>query len=207
MEARRVRILSAARETIAERGYEALTMRELAGAAGVTVPTIYNLIGSKEAVLLAAVEEQTLRFLARIAARPARRPADHVLSVAAACSRELLTLPRYYRTLLQLLFTTAPGPGPRADIHATLVAEFTRGVASLRDAGHLASWIDADVLARRLTFDLQMTALRWSAGELPDTKLGPAAELGASLLLLSATTDPETRSSLERRAAAAQRSA
>ena len=62
MAERRQRILAAARAIVAKRGYEALTMRELAQASRVTVPTLYNLIGGKEAVLAAAVEEQTARL-------------------------------------------------------------------------------------------------------------------------------------------------
>ena len=66
MAERRERILEAAREIIADKGYEALTMRDLARASCVTVPTVYNLVGSKDRVLLAAVEEQTDRFIAGI---------------------------------------------------------------------------------------------------------------------------------------------
>ena len=66
MAERRERILEAARAIIGERGYEGLTMRELAQASRVTVPTIYNLIGSKEAVLFAAVEQQTGDFVSGI---------------------------------------------------------------------------------------------------------------------------------------------
>ena len=62
MEARRQRLLEEVRRLIESGGFEGLTMRELASASGVTVPTIYNLIGNKEAVLLAAVEEQTQGF-------------------------------------------------------------------------------------------------------------------------------------------------
>ena len=51
MKRRRDRILDAARELISDQGYEHLTMRTLAEASGVTVPTIYNLIGNKDAVL------------------------------------------------------------------------------------------------------------------------------------------------------------
>ena len=55
---RRSRILAAAREIIAESGYPELTMRDLARQARVTVPTIYNLIGSKEAVLFALPRDE-----------------------------------------------------------------------------------------------------------------------------------------------------
>lgn len=48
---RKDRILSAARQTIAKKGFDALKLRELAVSADVTVPTIYNLIGGKPDIL------------------------------------------------------------------------------------------------------------------------------------------------------------
>ena len=49
---RRARILDHARALIAEHGFDGLNLRDLAAAASVTVPTIYNLIGNKEQVLI-----------------------------------------------------------------------------------------------------------------------------------------------------------
>ena len=49
MAERRERILEAARGLVERGGYDGLTMRSLATASGVTVPTVYNLIGGKEA--------------------------------------------------------------------------------------------------------------------------------------------------------------
>lgn len=51
MQKRRERILTAARAVIAGPGYDALNTRALAKAAGVTAPTLYNLIGNKEEIL------------------------------------------------------------------------------------------------------------------------------------------------------------
>ena len=48
---RREGILTAARKILIAEGYDGLTTRGLAEAAGVTVPTIYNLIGGKDEVL------------------------------------------------------------------------------------------------------------------------------------------------------------
>ena len=59
MAERRERILLTAREIIAEGGLDALTTRELARRARVTVPTVYNLVGAKDEVLFAAVEDQS----------------------------------------------------------------------------------------------------------------------------------------------------
>jgi AcrR family transcriptional regulator len=51
MQRRRERILTQARSIIAERGFESFNVRDLARAAEVTVPTLYNLIGNKSAIL------------------------------------------------------------------------------------------------------------------------------------------------------------
>lgn len=53
MQTRRDRILAEARAIVAKGGADALNLRDLAKAAGVTVPTIYNLVGSKEDLLVA----------------------------------------------------------------------------------------------------------------------------------------------------------
>lgn len=47
---RKMRILDAARAIIASDGFDGLTTRGLAQAAGVTVPTLYNLVGDKAAI-------------------------------------------------------------------------------------------------------------------------------------------------------------
>ncbi|GAA5315346.1 MAG: hypothetical protein AseanaTS_05510 [Candidatus Pelagadaptatus aseana] len=67
MEKRRERILSEARAIIAQQGFDALNIRDLAESAGVTVPTIYNLIGNKEALLNCLMLECLDSFAERIA--------------------------------------------------------------------------------------------------------------------------------------------
>jgi AcrR family transcriptional regulator len=53
MQKRRETILAQARRVIVEQGFDALNLRDLAQDSGVTVPTIYNLIGNKEELLKA----------------------------------------------------------------------------------------------------------------------------------------------------------
>ena len=142
MAERRQRILAAARAIVATRGYEALTMRELAQASRVTVPTLYNLIGGKEAVLAAAVEEQTARFLAAIERRGGTSPAARLLAVVDACTRELLGLPAYYRTLLHLLYTRR-GRGARAQARGpALGGELAAALRAIAEAGELVGWAE-----------------------------------------------------------------
>lgn len=55
MEKRRERILEQARYMLAQGGFDALNLRDLAEVSDITVPTIYNLIGNKAEVLKALV--------------------------------------------------------------------------------------------------------------------------------------------------------
>jgi len=57
---RRAKILASAREIIAEKGCQSLTMRELAAQSDVTPPTIYNLIGDRSEVLFQSIQESFL---------------------------------------------------------------------------------------------------------------------------------------------------
>jgi AcrR family transcriptional regulator len=66
MAERRARILAAARKLIVPHGYDGLTMRDLARAARVSVPTLYNLFGSKDAILVAELERSAATVAERM---------------------------------------------------------------------------------------------------------------------------------------------
>jgi AcrR family transcriptional regulator len=186
MQRRRERILAAARGIIAEQGYDGLTMRALASASQVTVPTIYNLVGSKDEVLFAAVEEQIARFVGALERSRGSDPAAGVLAVVDACVRELLRLPRYYRSLLMLLFTSDAASAVRREVGGVLRAQFARTVAGLDRAGQLAGWVDREALVQRLGAHLAFTSLEWAAGGLGAETFRASALYDASLALVAA---------------------
>lgn len=203
MAERRERILAAAREIIGRRGYEALTMRELARAARVTVPTVYNLVGSKEQVLLAAVEEQVASFLAGVDRVDAKAPAERVLAVVDACVDELLRLPLYYRSLLHLLYASDAAADARAQVGRALTRPLDRALVALAASGELAGWVDPATLLARLRAHLQFSSLQWASGELDDAGLRDAARYEAALGLLG-VTQGRSRAVFETAARAAQ---
>jgi AcrR family transcriptional regulator len=203
MAERRRRILAAARAIVAARGYEALTMRELASASRVTVPTLYNLVGGKEAVLAAAVEEQTARFLAAVERRRGASPAARLLAVIDACTRELLALPAYYRTLLRVLYAADAARPVRERVDAALGAELAAALAEIAAAGNLAAWVDRRALLASLRTQLGASALAWAGGEMGDARFRAAATHQACLALLGVTSG-RSRAALLRAARASQ---
>lgn len=56
---RRDEIISAAKDLFARRGIDATTMADIAAAAGVSPPTVFNYFGSKDGILIAMITEGT----------------------------------------------------------------------------------------------------------------------------------------------------
>jgi AcrR family transcriptional regulator len=56
---RRDEIISAAQELFARQGIDATTMADIAAAAGISAPTVFNYFGSKDGVLIALISEGT----------------------------------------------------------------------------------------------------------------------------------------------------
>lgn len=91
---RRQRIIDAAFELGAERGYDAVQMRDVAATAHVSMATIYRYFSSKDHVFAAAMNEWTARLLARVATSPpkgdtmAERLIDVLLRACSAIERQ-----------------------------------------------------------------------------------------------------------------------
>lgn len=84
---RKARILDAARAIIARDGYDALTTRGIAQAAGVTAPTLYNLVGDKAAIIGAMATASVDELWERLHLDARRSPlemADAILEEAYA---------------------------------------------------------------------------------------------------------------------------
>ncbi len=71
--ARRQRILESARALLQEAGPEGLSMRKLARQAGLSVTTLYNLLGSREEILQALIKDSVQRLEAPAADTGAAR--------------------------------------------------------------------------------------------------------------------------------------
>ena len=64
---RREQLIDVGRRTFAERGVAAATVEEIAAAAGVTKPVVYEHFGGKEGLYAVIVDRETRSFLDHIA--------------------------------------------------------------------------------------------------------------------------------------------
>jgi AcrR family transcriptional regulator len=182
MSERRERILQSAREIIGEHGFEGLTMRELAQAAGVTVPTIYNLIGSKDEVLVSAVAEQTERFVQGI-----ERAAGDLMAIVDANTRELLRMPSYYRSLLRLMLRSDAAAPAFKNVEDAVGGQVRLAVGELAEEGGIEDWADLDALRNQIQSTLWMTSLHWANHQLSSENLETRNAYGTAMLMLAVT--------------------
>src|SRR3954464_5568631 len=80
-------IAATARRLFAERGFDAVTVAEIAAAADVSEKTVFNHFGTKEALAFAGREEGIAQFVAAITGRP---PGSPVLDVFRSMTHTVL---------------------------------------------------------------------------------------------------------------------
>src|SRR5438309_2229709 len=99
----RRRILESARRLLAERGFDAVTTRDIADAAGIAAGTLFNYFSTKEAVL-AALARELLEVVHRDGQRDNSEQAsfeEELFAFAAAGLRQLKPLRKHLAVLLE----------------------------------------------------------------------------------------------------------
>ena len=199
---RRERILEAARQLIAEHGYDGLTMRDLASHCRVSVPTLYNQFGSKGALLTYAVEAHFGGLLSRAHTQRAHG-VRRLVGVVDVCTEEMLRIPRYYRSLMSAFLGTAETVPLQATLARELSTAIGETLAEMQQREQLEAWASPAVLARQITAACIASCIVWSLGGLDDRSLRAAMVHAATAMTLGAASG-STRGALEREVRKAQ---
>ena len=181
---RRARILAAARELIAERGFDGLTMRELARASRVSVPTVYNLFGGKHAVLVAELEETFSAVVRSLADAGGGTFVERAVAICDAGTRDLFAVPAYSRELIHVFLVSEETRAIRRAIADRYIALMTDVLRAGQAAGELAAWAEPTVVATRMFAHYVHAMIEWANGELDDRAFRASTELGMALMLL-----------------------
>ncbi len=202
-EARRAHILSVARDLIEGHGYEGVTMRHLAAASGVSVPTLYNLCGNKDELLHQAV---TTGFDATAGAMAATRARGHgrVLHILRLGAEEVDRHPGYYRSMLDMVTRSAQAQAPMLVLGQRMHSELVAALTEMRQLGQLEGWVDIPVLAERLTATCVTAAFEWAAG-FASPERARAVTLFTSCSMLATASRGRARQTFERQARSSQR--
>ncbi|MEY2433175.1 MAG: TetR/AcrR family transcriptional regulator, cholesterol catabolism regulator [Acidimicrobiaceae bacterium] len=108
---RRQRVIDAAFELGAERGYDAVQMRDVAATANVALATIYRYFSSKDHLLAAAMTEWTARLRGRVAQSPPRgaTAADQLVDVLHRACHAMQRQPKLSMALVRALSSSDAG--------------------------------------------------------------------------------------------------
>ncbi|MEM7435129.1 MAG: TetR/AcrR family transcriptional regulator [Myxococcota bacterium] len=188
-EERRARILAEAQSLMAIRGWDGVTMRDLAKASRVSVPTVYNLVGGKDA-LLGALMEALFAQVSEAGVVEHGSLVTRARSLWRAGLVPLVEAPAYARELI-CLFASAPGPNDiRRDYGDRYVALMAGIVRDGQAHGELTRAVAPISLARTMYSLWVAQTIRWAHGEIDDEGLRVSVERGLSLLLLGLASGP-----------------
>jgi AcrR family transcriptional regulator len=166
-EQRQRRILDVARREIAALGYDAITMQGLANASEVSVKTLYNLYGSKDELLLAAVENLLEQLRQHPSLAEAPPGVASLLAFYDVLDNQIVATPHYAEVMAKTMF--------RADKDHRLTRILlgdTGNFASAAleasiDQGEVRSDIDTVAIGKLLMANAWGVILAWSKGLIP----------------------------------------
>jgi AcrR family transcriptional regulator len=188
---RRGRIVAAARALIRETGDAGLSMRAIAARANVSLATPYNLFGSKQAVVLAVLEDRR-GFYQDFVRMKALAPLDKIFKALAMSLDYHREDPDFYRTIWACLLD----PGGSSEFRDTILSQqnsqFWR--ALLTEAakdGAIAPDIDLELLRENLALTFVGVMRSWVIGAYNDAAIEPAAGYGYAMALCAAAVAGE----------------
>ena len=160
---RRERILHSTRDQLSQFGYEGLSMRELAVIADVSTSTLYNLYQSKDALILAALEDQLAEINAVVVKTNTSGLGRYVARVEAVAD-QIVETPKYAEAMGKMLFS-ADAQDPIVQLLIGTSLSFNREeLAEMAVSGELRLETDRDFLARLLSSVGWSTVLMWMKG-------------------------------------------
>ncbi len=147
---RQSNILATVRSMLEEVGYEGMTIRGLAKRAGVAQGTLYNLYGSKDALVLAAVDD-LLAQLDGTAARQTRAEGiDAILTLSEVIGEQIQASPKYADAMTRILLHVQPDD-PLVDVLFARAYPFLKSQLEIaQQNGDLRPEVDTDKVARHL---------------------------------------------------------
>jgi AcrR family transcriptional regulator len=186
-EERKRRILEVARVLIAERGFDGVTMRDLADQSLVSVPTLYNLFGGKSQLLSAAVQSNFARMIGSADSHGDLQGLDKLISLTRMFSPHLLAQPEFARSIMGFFVVAADSTVLRDFVARELTQQLVVALEQMKRKRQLVAWVDTWVLGERIATQMLMTSLEWAHRRLSDESVGSAILFGTAALLLGFT--------------------
>lgn len=169
MQQRRDRILAAARQLIARGGFEALNLRALANAAEVTVPTIYNLVGNKEELVVALFDEALSEIEQRVSSHRGASPLERAEAVVTESIDVFAADEDFYRAAfiaLEYLDQNATHHHAAQQLFDWGERMLLAGCAACHSAGLLRGHVPTTLLSAQVLRCYRSSSRAWALGQI-----------------------------------------
>lgn len=191
---RRATVLGVVRRQVEAKGLDGLNMRDVARGARVSPSTLYEIYGSKEALVLAAVAD-TFRALVVDESRY-ERGLERLVRRLESIAQLFQDSPGTAHAVAKL-FLQGDADSPANEIFLANAIDARRvSLQEMLDAKQLKPGTDIDFYARALVSLTWGTALLWLKGVLPLTAFGSELRRSSLSLILPQTT-PKIRTRVQ----------
>jgi AcrR family transcriptional regulator len=191
---RRQEIIDGARTLLRERNADEFVVADVARVAGVSVATVYNLVGTRDRLLLAVLEEAVSKVDLAVGSHVDADPVKAVVDVVTTAVDVVMSDPLVHRRVLASLGRLTAGLWLDEGLERLLADR----LAVCADAGMLRDDLPVDAVARSVQLGFRGAVMSWAVAELPAGEVRAEAELMACHVLANATT-PEMVGALDQR--------
>ena len=180
---RRADILNAARQLIAERGYEGVNMRDLSRQSGVALKTLYHQFGSKDELLFVAVEEMFRAIYESIDEANIDKGIDRFSFIIDKVVESMVDNETYARALFP--FLTSQPRSSTFDLIRTQT--YRKAIDQISAENDFVPWVDIDLLCSTIFRLMGGTYAAWQRNELSLLVWADVEKLDICLCLASVT--------------------
>jgi len=174
-----------------------VTMRALASEAGVAQATLYNIYGSKDDLILAALNDLLVGIDAQLQAMDPRPGIDRILGLAQITGAQIQQAPKYTEAMARALAGARAGD-PLVDVLYIRTLPFlVENLQIAKDQGEIGAQVDIDLVARHLVGQAWGVVWLWIMGTVPLEAI-VSERLRSDLMTLVGVTTGAARKRIER---------
>lgn len=189
MDDRAKRIVETAVELAERDGFQAVRLRDVAATAQVALGTVYKRFASKEEILIAALEQESEKLVARLGKKavPGDTPEERVQAVFAAITRGFVRRPNLAKATVRSLASGDPNITERvASFHALITAVVMSAIRGEAVDAQTEWGGDSDQRERQIASILQnvwfASFVGWAGGLHDASRVLEDVDMAAALL-------------------------
>jgi AcrR family transcriptional regulator len=182
--------MAAARSLVSRHGYEETTMQRIADACGLTPKTLYNQFGSRDRLLMDAVEELFREQLRRAEARAGHGGIERLIALRETILDEFESNPGYARQLLLAFHRTSHAARLGLEIGRLNLEHIARALEEMHALGEIEPWADTRAVQSALSAHHSGLVLTWAESSFPVRWLRAHSSVGQFMILRSVARGP-----------------